>query len=373
MEKKKIEFLFLSEPDMIKAGVLDVNNCVSVMDETFQLLGIGDYVMGGHTGNGHGSLLWFPEQSKFPNMPLAGPERRYMAMPAYLGGRFNVCGVKWYGSNINNPSRGYPRSILLFCLNDADTGEPLAIMSANLLSAMRTGSVPGVAAKYLARKGAEIISIIGCGVISRACARAILHSMPNIRKMYLYDILVDNAKKFANEMSQEFNIEIELTSSLRESLVDADVISVAAAGPVPVKIEQSWLKPGCLLTSAGHTELDDKCLFDNRVVIDHWKMHKAWLDEGRMHPKGIGAIKWAPTFNLLKLFESGRIKEEEIFSLSDIATGHSTFDRSNEEKVIFLSGGIPVEDISWGYTTYEKALRENIGQKLLLWEEPHWM
>lgn len=40
----------------------------------------------------------------------------------------------------------------MMMLNDKDTGAPLALMSANLLSAYRTGAIPGVGAKYLAKK-----------------------------------------------------------------------------------------------------------------------------------------------------------------------------------------------------------------------------
>ena len=39
----------------------------------------------------------------------------------------------------------------MYTLNDKDTGAPLAYMSANLLSAIRTGAVPGVAARFLAK------------------------------------------------------------------------------------------------------------------------------------------------------------------------------------------------------------------------------
>ena len=97
MERKQVGFRFLSEPDMIKAGVLDVKKCVEVMDDTFKLLGAGDFVMGGYNQSSHGCMLWYPMDTPFPNMPVAGPDRRYMAMPAYIGGRYNCCGVKWYG------------------------------------------------------------------------------------------------------------------------------------------------------------------------------------------------------------------------------------------------------------------------------------
>jgi ornithine cyclodeaminase/alanine dehydrogenase-like protein (mu-crystallin family) len=85
-------------------------------------------------------------------MPVAGPDRRFVAMPAYLGGCFDICGQKWYGSNAENKKVGLPRSVLMLTLNDKSTGEPLAYMSANLISAARTGAVPAVGARYFAQK-----------------------------------------------------------------------------------------------------------------------------------------------------------------------------------------------------------------------------
>ena len=86
------EFLYLNEEDMIKAGVLDSARCINVEEELFGLLSKGDYRMGGDKHNAHGIAMRFPKESPFPNMPLDAPDRRFMAMPAYVGGRFNVAG-----------------------------------------------------------------------------------------------------------------------------------------------------------------------------------------------------------------------------------------------------------------------------------------
>lgn len=375
MERKKVGLLFLSEPDMMEAGVLDVKRCVEVMDDTFKLLGEGDFVMGGYNQSSHGCMLWYPKETKFPNMPVAGPDRRYMAMPAYIGGRYNCCGVKWYGSNVANPKeRGLPRSILMVGLNDVVTGEPLAIMSANLLSAMRTGCVPGVAAKYLARKGAESLGVIGCGVISRACARGILANMPDVKRLYLYDIVRASAEAFADEMAKEFDLEMVIADELKEAVVDSDVISVAAAGPVPVVIDKEWLKPGCLFTATGHAELSEACWQENRVVFDYWPMHEVWYDEGKMHPDGIESTRdWAPSYQMFKMLEAGKVKADDMLSLSDIAAGKVNPRKSDEDKLLFISGGLPVEDVSWGYTLYEEAVKKGLGTPLALWEQAHWL
>ncbi|MFX5271977.1 ornithine cyclodeaminase, partial [Acinetobacter baumannii] len=89
-----------------------------------------------------------------------------------LGGRFRTAGVKWYGSNLENREKGLPRSILTFVLNDADTAAPLAFMSANLLSAYRTGAIPGVGARHLARKDSKVFGLMGPGVMGKTTLMA---------------------------------------------------------------------------------------------------------------------------------------------------------------------------------------------------------
>jgi ornithine cyclodeaminase len=165
MNNTKIDFLYLNEQDMLKAGVLNAGKCVDVMGEVMQLLSTGDYLMGGKSGNEHGICMNFPKESPFEDFPLNdAKDRRFMAMPAYLGGRFHIAGQKWYGSNGRNVGRGQPRSILMLTLNDVETGQPLAYMSANLLSAMRTGGMPGLAAELLAKPDTSVLSLIGPGM-----------------------------------------------------------------------------------------------------------------------------------------------------------------------------------------------------------------
>ena len=62
----KIDFLYLSEPDMIKAGVKDMKACVASMESMLLLLKEGDYRMGGENGNSHGCMIMFPDHPKFP-------------------------------------------------------------------------------------------------------------------------------------------------------------------------------------------------------------------------------------------------------------------------------------------------------------------
>ena len=224
----KVEFLFLNEEDMIKAGVLDADRAVDTVGEVITLLSEGDYLMGGRAHNDHGVQLIFPEKSDIPNFPLAdSADRRFMAMPAYLGGRFHMCGEKWYGSNGNNRSIGLPRSILMMMLNDVETGKPLAYMSGNLLSSMRTGAMPGLAAKLLARDDSKVLTLVGPGVICRSSLRAIMSQRFDIDTIKIKGSSPTSANAIKMKEYIEENYpqvkNIVLCRDMEEALKDADV------------------------------------------------------------------------------------------------------------------------------------------------------
>ena len=52
-----LKFLYLNEPDMVQAGVLDMKKCVQAVDDMFQVMGQGDYLMGSPSENHHGMML----------------------------------------------------------------------------------------------------------------------------------------------------------------------------------------------------------------------------------------------------------------------------------------------------------------------------
>ena len=78
----KIKFLYLSEPDMIKAGVKNMDQCVETMEDLLVTLNKGDYVMAGVNHNSHGAQVMFPDHPEFEGMPKNADDRRFMAMPA---------------------------------------------------------------------------------------------------------------------------------------------------------------------------------------------------------------------------------------------------------------------------------------------------
>ena len=223
----KIDFLYLSEPDMIKAGVKDMKQCVDVMEDMLITLYKGDYVMGGQNHNSHGCMITFPDHPEFPGMPQNADDRRFMAMPAYLGGNYQMAGMKWYGSNVENKKKGLPRSILMMMLNDKDTGAPLALMSANLVSAYRTGGIPGVGAKYLARKDAKVASVIGPGVMGKTSLAAFLSVCPHLDTVKIKGRGQKSLGSFVSFIKEELPQikDIQICETVEEAVRDSDIIS----------------------------------------------------------------------------------------------------------------------------------------------------
>ena len=368
---KKTEFLYLNEAEMIEAGVLDYSHCIDVEEEVFRLLSAGDYVMGGDKKNSHGIMMRFPKESPFPNMPLDAPDRRFMAMPAYVGGRFNVAGQKWYGSNIVNPKRGLPRSILMVMLNDADTCEPLALMSGNLISSVRTGCVPGVAVRHLANKNAKVCTCIGAGPVSAACFEGIIAEAKNLEELVVCDIIIEKAEEFAKKMSQKYDIKASATTNLEQGVRKGDIVSVAASPVKPITLNNDWLKKGSLLIFSGRGNVDEGYFTSSRVIWDNTKMHEVYFDEHLLLPENERFINGIAVQIYRFMYEGKLPPITEGISLGDVILNSELGRKSEDERICFIASGMPVWDVAWGYELYQNALKKGLGQKLLLWDEPY--
>ncbi len=374
MEYPEIDLLYLNEEDMIAAGVKDMKGCVEAMEEMFKLMKIGDYRMGGANGNSHGCMVMFPESSPFPEMPVDGPDRRFMAMPAYLGGKFDMAGMKWYGSNAENRKKGLPRSILTLILNDKDTGAPLAFMSANILSAYRTGAVPGVGFKYFARENAETIGIVGPGVMSKTALAAAMAVRPTISTVKVKGRGQASLNRFIEYVKKEYpGVNVYAVDSIEEAVRDSDIVSVSTSSPTGDPslypyIAEEWIKPGAVIESTAALRFDDDFVINRaRTVTDNIKLYEAWEEE--MKPNAYNTIP-IPAVRVEDLIADGRMKTEQIDDLGDVLLGNVPVHRSEDEVVIYSVGGMPVEDIAWGTIVYRNALEKGIGTKLNLWETP---
>ena len=347
------KFLFLNEEDMIRAGVLDAGRCIGTMEETLSLFGKKDFLLGGPKGDEHGLQVNFPQKSDIPDFPLDdGPDRRFMAMPAYLGGRFHIAGQKYYGSNAHNSAKGLPRSILMVTLSDVDTGEPVAIMSANLLSAMRTGAMPAMAAKYLARKDSKVLSLIGPGVINKCALMCYMEVLPDIEVIKL---------RGSSKNSKTAPTRTAGSSVTRQDMEEFHV---------------SWFKPGSTVFSMGsflYRDYDD--FLNTTMVVDNYGMYEKYLSNfkarGPVDELGNKREWCIMGIHFVHLVDTGKVPRDRVLNICDMVNGLSGGRTSEEEIVMCSIGGMPLEDLSWGYDCYQKATQLGVGTELLLWNDPY--
>ncbi|EKZ9178930.1 ornithine cyclodeaminase [Vibrio vulnificus] len=371
----KIDFIYLSEPDMIRAGVTDMTACVDTMEEMFALLHQGDYRMAGPNNDSHGAMITFPEESPISTMPKPTADRRLMAMPAYLGGDFGTCGVKWYGSNIANREKDLPRSILMFILNDIETSAPLAIMSANLLSAYRTGAIPGVGARYLARKDSKVIGLLGPGVMGKTSVAAFMAACPDIDTIKIKGRGKKSLDSFLTWVSATFPqiTNVEVVESVEDVVFGSDIVTYCNSGETGdpslyPEVKREWVKPGAFLAMPASCRLDEGMeQSDVRKVLDNTGLYQAWYEEV---PKPAHNIIPLVGVRFMDMIEEGKLTIDDLEDLGSIVAGETPKRQSEDEIIILSVGGMPVEDVAWATKIYRNAVEKGIGVNLNLWNQP---
>lgn len=375
--KQKTDFLYLNEQDMLAAGVDDVVRCTDCMEDLLKLLDKGDYRMGGENGNSHGCMISFPDEPEFPNMPKNAPDRRFMAMPAYVGGKFDVAGMKWYGSNVENRNKELPRSILMMMLNDKETGAPLSIMSANLLSAYRTAGIPGVGVKNLAVADARILGIVGPGVINCTAIETFAKLRPTLNTLKIKGRGAESIKRcidFVTEKCPQFT-NIVVCDTLEECVRGSDILSFATSTPMGMGVDAypfvktEWIKPGALFCLPGSANFEEDLIMNHaKLVVDNIALYEAWAEE---YPYPTFEEIYILGSKFMDMIHDGKLDKSQIHDLGGILNGKLPGRVSDDQIILYSVGGMPVEDVAWGKEIYDYAVDHHIGTGLNLWEKPY--
>ena len=207
------EILFLSDRQI---NELAANSMVDVFHDVERALAL--YVEGDVISPDKAVMRWgkTPEDENTLG--------RINAMPGYLGGEYNMAGIKWIGSGPMNYKKGLPRASVIVVLNDPDTKLPLCISDGTTVSAKRTGASGGIAIKYLAREDAKVMTIIGAGAQGRTQLEAALVARPNLEKVYINDIMFDRAEAFAKEMGEKYQVKVIPVEKPEAACRESDII-----------------------------------------------------------------------------------------------------------------------------------------------------
>ncbi|HKV69407.1 MAG TPA: hypothetical protein VJN72_15055, partial [Gaiellales bacterium] len=267
------EFLYLSQEDVVAAGGTDMAAMVDVIERAFAVKAAGAVRMPPKV-----MITWADEPG---TEELHG---RIMAMPAYIGGEFDVAGLKWIPSVPDNPSRnGLPRANALVLLTDRATGLPLAVMDGTVVSAMRTGAVTGVALRHLADPGTEVACLLGAGVLAHTQLAALRVVLPSLREVRVYDPDGERLARFCDRAGAD----VRPGATAEEAVRGAGAV-VPATMAVEPSFAAEWIAPGAtvVLVSSLDGPLDLQAVTD-LLVVDDWE-HES-THEGRYAERLVAA------------------------------------------------------------------------------------
>jgi ornithine cyclodeaminase len=227
-------------------------------------------------------------------------------------------------------------------------------MDGTLISAMRTGAVTGVGAKYLARGDSEIVGLIGAGVQNKTQLMALNVVLKNLKKVFIYDIDKEKASTWAEKMSEKLKLKIEASKSVKKTIENADVVVTATTSVNPI-IEEDWFKEGVLYAQIGGNECEAEAVMGfDKFVVDSW--------EEVLH-RGI--------FTIAHMHKNGKFTKEDLHStIGEIIIKEKSGRENEKEKILYSPVGMGSEDIMVASRIYKEAVKKDLGIKFNLWREP---
>jgi ornithine cyclodeaminase/alanine dehydrogenase-like protein (mu-crystallin family) len=293
--------LILSEAEV--RALLPMGECIEVMEDALSALARGEVTQ--------------PLRTKL--MP-EGANGLLGLMPAYRHPYFGlkeVCVV---------PGR-HVGSVLL---HSAESGELLAMMNAEVITAVRTAAVSAVATRLLARKDSKVLAILGTGTQAKSHAEAI----PLVRP-------IGEVRTWSRSGGT--------ARSAEEAVQGADIVVTATSSREPV-LRREWLKPGVHMNAVGSSvpvarELDGGTVAAASLFVDR--------RESTVNESG----------DYLFAVREGAISGPDHIrgEIGDVLIGKVAGRRSDEEVTLFKSLGLAIEDLAAAAHLFEKAGRLGTG------------
>ncbi|MBP1856390.1 ornithine cyclodeaminase [Clostridioides mangenotii] len=262
----------------------------------------------------------------------------------------NCLDVPFFGSKFSavfkdNISKGLPSVISKISLYSAGTGEQVALINADYLTAIKTGGSAGVATDLMARKDAHCLGVIGTGVQAYTQVLAI-QEVRELTELRIYDPIPDRVDKFAERIAKVAKVQnkpyrIIKCKSVSELVFNSDIICTCTPSLTPV-FNGSELKPGTHINAIGSftpfmQEIDEETVVKAARIITE-------------HVDGL----WEAAGDILIPVEKGVVSKDKVVgSVGDCLVGNVIARENDEEITLYESVGSCVLDVSMAIATYE--------------------
>lgn len=267
-------------------------------------------------------------------------EATLLLMPAWTPGGY--IGIKMVTVFPSNGEKGLPAIMGQYLLLSGETGEVLAMIDGQTLTARRTAAASALAASYLAREDAQKMLMVGTGALAPQLIRAHLAVRPSLTEIAVWGRDRMKSQALAEKLAAETGRNVAAAGDLEAAAREADIISCATLSKQPL-VQGAWLKPGAHLDLVGAytpemRESDDAAVRRTRVFVDTRE----------------GALKEAG--DIVLAVKSGALTPESIQGdLYDLTRGASKGRETAEEITFFKSVGTALEDLAAAQLAYSRA------------------
>ena len=322
-----MKVLFVNEAG-VKA-LLPMASCIGLMREALTTHARGDAVLPLR------SMLRLPNGSGLLGL-----------MPGYLGQpqSFGLKVVSVMPGNHGTPYDSHQGVVMLFGLVH---GEPLAILDATSITAIRTAAASAAATDVLANEDAGDLALIGSGTQGRTHLEA-MRAVRTLRRVRVWSRTPANAERFALEEGTAGGPTIEISASAEDAVRGADLVCTTTSSSQPVLLGR-WLSPGAHVNAVGSCfsgarELDTEAVRRARLFTD---CRESCLNEAGdfLIPRQEGAI---PESHLLG-------------ELGELFLGKIVGRVSPKDVTVYESLGIAIEDLAAAHHIHRRALESRAG------------
>jgi ornithine cyclodeaminase len=321
--------IYLNEKDLNKIGI-DWKKTTTVIENAVKSLDIKDF-----------------SQPIKPYLRYKDLKNRIIAMPAYIGGKFDIAGIKWIASFPDNINKGIPRANSVVVLNKSNTGEPLAIINTPLLSIIRTASVGGLMAKYFlkSRNFKNItVGIIGFGPIGRYHLKMMMSLFGSkIKKVLIFDI-----KKIDKKTINCNNLEkVEVVDTWEKAYINSDIVITCTVSKE--RYIDKKPKDGSLQLNVSLRDYKTN-IFEyvkGGIIVDDW-------DEVCRENTDIEAMS-----------KEAGLTRSGTYSINDVVC-KGIIDKIGKDRIVMFNPmGMGVFDMAIGKHYFDNACKEGAGRKLV--------
>lgn len=253
------------------------------------------------------------------------------------------------GGYAGNPALGLPRGMNTVLLFDAATSALRCVMDGTWITGCRTGAAGAVSVKYLARKDARVLAIIGAGNQARRQLRAI-RRVRDLTDVYVWNAHQEALDQFVREMAAETGLAIHPCAAAEEAVRQADIVVTATIGRRGPVVKREWIRPGTHIACIG-ADMPDK----QEIETALFRGAKVVTDSAPL------CMKNGETHHAVA---EGVITPQDIHGdIGEIILGTKPGRENDREVTIFDTVGMAVQDIATAAMLYRSALEQGLGTR----------